>query len=108
MTTTVFDMQIHIKNEEGYKDIERCIGALEDMLNQYGIKHSFALPHAAVFEEKPNTVFALNYSEKDDMTVCLLYPLFCKIHRGAKDDMIGRALVAVGNRFAKKEVTTVD
>ena len=81
MKTTVFDCVINMKDEEGYPNVdESLIEKLNAMLNEYGIRHSFSLPHPATIEEIPNVAISLHYCEEDDMTVSLIYALFSKVY----------------------------
>jgi hypothetical protein len=98
--TTVFDNCVVMKDKEGVAGVHETLDKLDEMLGFHGIKHSFVLPHGADIKKNPNSVVTLNYSTEDDMTVSLVYALFCKVYRHADDNMLAKALTRIGNRYS--------
>ncbi len=100
----IFDRIIDIKNDskKGFEDVtEEKLEALDKMLTASGVSHAFALVTVEeidkIYEKNPDCEYccSLEYEEKDEVTVELVYMLWSKVHRGASDAAIRKA-------FAKK------
>lgn len=97
----IFDRYMNIKNRKGFEDVtEEKLEILDKMLNEYSVPHAFCLVKADEIEEihkDPEVEYccSLEYEEKDEITLELVYMLWNKVHRGASDDAIKKA-------FAKK------
>ena len=100
----IFDRIINIQNnsKKGFEDVtEEKLEILDKMLNEYGIAHAFCLATAEeidkMYEKNPDIEYccSLEYEEKDEITLELVYMLWTKLHRGASDEAIRKA-------FAKK------
>lgn len=87
MNITVFDELIIIYNKDGHPDMdEENLTKLDRMLNEYNIKHAFALP-----------------TEKDSLEVELIYTLFSRLYRSAKDETVAKTLIKVANRYLNND-----
>jgi hypothetical protein len=100
---TVFDRFLVIRNREGTPGVDETLEKLDEMLNAYGVEHSFTLPHDAVIAKHQNATVILNYSDEDNIVLSLIYALFCRVYRGAEDKELGEALVKIASRYIGKE-----
>jgi hypothetical protein len=97
--TTIFDRYLVMSNKDGVTEVDLTLDKLDEMLNTYGVKHSFTLPHSVIIEKYPNAVITLNYNNEDDMLLSLVYALFLKMHRGADDNLLGKALAKEASHY---------
>jgi hypothetical protein len=102
METTVFDTYLVLHNKEGVRNIDEVLDKLDEMLDTYGIEHSFTLPHGACLEKHPTAVMALNYKGEDNMALSLVYALFSKIYRGADDYRLGKVLAQIASDYTRE------
>ena len=98
MKTTVFDSYLVIRNKDGFPNVDETLDKLDEMLDVFGVKHSFTIPHEVVIEKHPNAVVTLNYNDEDDMLLSLIYGLFCKFYRRSEDKDLAEALAEVAVR----------
>lgn len=96
----IFDRCIHIKNDskKGLEDVtEEKLDLLDRMLTEYNVPHAFALATTEdidkIYGKNPGCEYCcdLEYAEKDEVTVVLLYLLWSKVYRGANDEQIKKA-----------------
>jgi len=76
----------------------KTIDKLSEMLNTYGIKHTFIYSSHANEEDK-DMVVTLCFSKDDYMTVCLIYALYSKVYRSSRDVRLAGCLLRVANRI---------
>jgi hypothetical protein len=88
-----------MRNRDGLPGVDVTLDKLDEMLNAYGVKHSFTLPREDDYEKYPNAVVKLQYTDADDMVLSLVYALFCKVYRNADDNMLAEALVKVASHY---------
>ena len=93
----IFDRYLNITNREGFTDCtEELLEKLSDMLNEYGVAHSYCLTDAKEIEaiESRDREYCVTvmYEEKDEVTFSLVYMLWAKLHRGVGDDLIKKAM----------------
>jgi len=96
---TIYDKLITMYDREGCEPVFATVDKLEAMLKQYGIKHAFIYPHPQTIKENNEATLQLCYNEEDDMTVCLIYTLFSKVHRKANDEKIAGCLIKTASRY---------
>jgi hypothetical protein len=97
--TTVFDRYLVMQNRVGLTDVDVTLDKLDEMLNTYGIKHSFTLPRGEDYEKYPNAAVIMQFTDADDMVLSLVYALFCKVYRNVDDNRLAEGLVKSSNRY---------
>lgn len=99
----IFDRYTNIKNREGMQDCtEEMLDILDKMLTEYGVAHAFTLAGAdeikAIEEAGFEYCCSLMYEEADEITCELVYTLWNKVYRKAKDDTIKTAMYRMGKK----------
>lgn len=97
----VFDMCIHIKNREGFKDCdEEMLDTLHIMLNDMKVPHAFVLEDAKEIDHINSQdcyyCCSLMYREEDKLICELVYILWSKTYRDAPDENVLAALSIAG------------
>lgn len=100
MKVNVFDRFIVVKDREGHPYMDKSlVERLDEMLNTYGVPHSFSLPREMTIEDCPEAALELAYNSCDEMAFSLVYMLFNKTYRAASDEGIAKSMVAVSAKF---------
>lgn len=100
MKVNVFDRFIVVKDREGHPYMDKSlVERLDEMLNTYGVSHSFSLPREETIEECPEADLEISYNSGDEMAFSLVYMLFNKVYRAASDEGISKSMVAVSVKF---------
>lgn len=91
-----------IKSTEEYPIHDGMIEKLDDMLNEYGVKHFFTLPIDSTDGIANNADDYLNlfYDGKDETTFTLVYILWCKTTRNFDDTLMNKAFSQIAKRAA--------
>ena len=100
---TVFDSKHVMLDNDGPSGALTTLDWLDELLNGYGVEHSFSLPCDADFRKHPTAKAVLYYKDKDDMLFNLIYALYCKVHRSLDDKTISEALAKIADRYLNKE-----
>lgn len=96
MKVNVFDRFIVVKDREGHPYMDKSlVERLDEMLNTYGVPHSFSLPREMTIED----ALELSYNSCDEMAFSLVYMLFNKTYRAASNEWIVKSMVEVSAKF---------
>lgn len=98
----IADRTITIKSTDKHRIENGMIEKLDEMLNGYNITHFFTTPIDSTNGIANNDEDYLNlfYDEEDEMTVDLVYALWCKTIRHIEDKLICNALSEMAKRAA--------
>ena len=86
----VYDMMTTIHSKAAEK-----VEVLDEMLNQYGIDHSFMYATAEQMKEDEDAELNVLYMEEDEITFDLVVMLFCKTALNKSDEEIKKAMKKV-------------
>lgn len=89
---------------QNIKDTDECpmtnelLETLDQLLDQFNVKHFFTMGYQADIDEDPDVVYSVMYEEKDHATFFLVYALWCKQYRGLTDEKLYKAMLKEGTK----------
>lgn len=86
----------NIKDTDEYPMTYELLETLDQLLDQFNVKHFFTLGSQADIDEDPDVVYSVMYEEKDHSTFFLVYALWCKHYRGLTDEKLYKAMLKEG------------
>lgn len=89
----IADMYYCIHDTDEYPLEDGMVETLDKMLNDNGIRHSFALPTNEIIDRDETISLLCLYDSDDDMTFFLTYALWCKTVRKCDDEKIKKAML---------------
>lgn len=89
----VFDTYKNIKDSEKYGDFtEEMLEKLDDMLDEYGIAHSFSLCRNEDLDADINNSITVMYNSDDHTKFFMVYALFCMKYRNLEAEKVEEAM----------------
>lgn len=94
----IADCYQDIKDTDEYPMTDELLETLDQLLDQFKVKHFFSMGYQADTDEDPDVVYNVMFEEKDLATFFLVYALWCKQYRGLTDEKLYKAMLKEGTK----------
>lgn len=94
----IADRYQNIKETDEYPMTNELLETLDQLLDQFNVKHFFTIGYQADIDEDPDVVGSVMYEDENHATFFLVYALWCKQYRGLTDENLYKAMLKEGTK----------